>query len=89
MRKKLNLKLYFLFIGIFLIFNLSCESEDLASIVGVDTSTTYYTLSLNSIVCDDNKSPKCDENYIDYNDWMVVDKTIFTAVLESTNIILI
>ena len=58
----LNLKLYFLLIGLFLIFNLSCE-EDL-TIADLGGETLTYSLSLTSSVC----NPACSEDLIDYND---------------------
>ncbi len=87
MIKKLNLRLYFLLIGLFLIFNLSCEDEDITTLLDADLSTSEYRIELTSKVCDANKNPDCDETYIDYNDNMLVDKTIIEGTITGDRVL--
>ena len=82
MIRSLNLKLYFLLMGVFLIFNLSCEDEDL-TIESLVDDTMHYTLSVSSEVCSPNEEPNCQEGLIDYNDETVADYTIISLELMS------
>ena len=70
MTMNINLKLYFLLLTIFLIFNLSCEDADYPTIFEDDNT---YTLLLNATVSDGSD--------IDYNDGGVSEYTIITATL--------
>ena len=70
MTMNINLKLYFLLLTIFLIFNLSCEDADYPDIFQDDHT---YTILLNTSVSDGSD--------IDYNDGGVSEHTIITAIL--------
>ena len=61
-----------------MIFNLSCEDQDL-TIADLGGDTLTYTLSLTSSVC----NPACSDDLVDYNDETVIEYTVVTAELMS------
>ena len=79
MANSFNLKLYLLLTGIFLIFNLSCEDQDLI-IQDLTDETLTYTLSLTKSVCN---TSTCNDDWIDYNDETIQEYTLVTAELIS------